>query len=61
MFGCITEKNWDEMEKAFPGIYKYYRRLSRKPKTFLELQWRFLNKIKDNENELNEYEYNTTY
>ncbi len=40
--GFISEKNWKEIEEAFPGIYNYYKKLREKPKTFLELQWRFV-------------------
>ena len=41
MAGLITEKDWDAIEAAFPGIFKFYQKLAQKQKTFLELQWAF--------------------
>jgi hypothetical protein len=37
MSGFITEKNFAECEQEFPGIVGFYRSLSDKPRTFLEL------------------------
>jgi len=42
MRGCITERDFDEAESCFPGIAKFYRELQRKPVTFLDLVWAFL-------------------
>jgi hypothetical protein len=39
--GFITEKQFAEAEKAFPGIARVYELLVRKPKTFLELVWEY--------------------
>lgn len=37
MRGFITEKNWAAVDKTFPKAHRFYRHLSRKPQTFLEL------------------------
>lgn len=42
MNGIVTEKNWREIETVFPGMKHFYERLAKKPDTFLELEWRFL-------------------
>ena len=42
MRGCITERDFDEAERCFPGIAAFYRELPCKPATFLELVWAFL-------------------
>ncbi len=44
MLGLITEKDWEQINQTFPGIRAFYEKIGgRKPKTFLELQWLFLN------------------
>jgi hypothetical protein len=42
MRGYITEANFDECEQAFPGIVEFYRCLTVKPGTFLELVCAFI-------------------
>jgi hypothetical protein len=42
MRGCITEVDFEEADRCFPGIAKFYRSLASKPATFLELVWAFL-------------------
>jgi len=42
MRGCITERDFQEAERCFPGITSFYKALPCKPKTFLELVWAFL-------------------
>jgi hypothetical protein len=42
MRGCITEVDFEEADRCFPGIAAFYRALPRKPVTFLELVWAFL-------------------
>ena len=42
MRGCITECDFEEAERCFPGIAAFYGALSQRPKTFLELVWLFL-------------------
>jgi hypothetical protein len=37
MRGYITEKDFEACEREFPGIVSFYRALSVKPRTFLEL------------------------
>jgi hypothetical protein len=37
MSGFITESEFEEAEAEFPGIEDLYRRLERKPSTFLNL------------------------
>jgi hypothetical protein len=37
MVGFITERDLEEAEEAFPGILGFFRSLSRKPRTFLDL------------------------
>jgi hypothetical protein len=39
--GRITERQLPLAEKSFPGIGRFYRGLSRKPMTFLQLVWMF--------------------
>ncbi len=41
MRGFITDSDFDLIDQCFPGIKRYYRELQEKPKTFLELMWRF--------------------
>jgi hypothetical protein len=41
MRGFITERDFEEVDLAFPGIVRYYRELQVKPGTFLELLWGF--------------------
>jgi len=46
MSGMITEKNWDEINEAYPGIEEFYESLAgERPNTFLELEWMFLNRV----------------
>jgi hypothetical protein len=42
MRGLITERDFVECDRAFPGICRYYSELQDKPRTFLELVWRFM-------------------
>ena len=42
MCGLITEANIDEWDDAFPGIVSFWRKLAKKPRTFLELVHLFL-------------------
>jgi hypothetical protein len=42
MRGCITELDFDEADRAFPGIARFYLELRCKPTTFLELVWAYL-------------------
>jgi len=42
MRGCITELDFEEADRCFPGIAEFYRELACKPTTFLELVWAFL-------------------
>jgi hypothetical protein len=42
MRGFITESDFDEAEVGFPGIEQFYRSLKDKPRTFLELVWRYI-------------------
>jgi len=44
MRGFITEIDFELVDQCFPGIGRYYRELKEKPKTFLELLWRFLHR-----------------
>ena len=46
MVGLITEKDFTIVEKVFPGIRALYAHLKIKPKTFLELEWQYLEKSK---------------
>ena len=39
--GRITERQLPLAEKSFPGIGRFYRALSDKPATFLQLVWMF--------------------
>jgi hypothetical protein len=39
--GRITERQLPLAEKSFPGIGRFYRDLSEKPATFLQLVWMF--------------------
>lgn len=41
MVGRITEAHLFEAEKTFPGICRLYRRMSVKPRTFLQLVWHY--------------------
>jgi hypothetical protein len=41
MRGLITETDFAECDRAFPGIVHYYWQLHEKPRTFLELVWRY--------------------
>lgn len=41
MQGRITERQLPLAEKSFPGIGRFYRALSAKPATFLQLVWMF--------------------
>ena len=41
MQGFITERDCELMELVFPGINRFYQDLQPKPRTFLELLWRF--------------------
>jgi hypothetical protein len=41
MVGFITERELQQADEAFPGIVRFFESLSRKPRTFLELVWRF--------------------
>jgi len=48
MVGLITEKDWSEINKVFPGMKSFYESLSgTKPKTFLELEWLYINRSGD--------------
>jgi hypothetical protein len=42
MRGIITEVDCEAIDQCFPGIMRYYRELKDKPKTFLELLWRYM-------------------
>lgn len=42
MSGFITEENFEECERTFPGIIAFYNGLAVKPRTFLELMAAFL-------------------
>jgi hypothetical protein len=39
--GRITERHLPLAEQSFPGIGRFYRGLSNKPATFLQLVWMF--------------------
>jgi hypothetical protein len=39
--GVITERHFALAEVEFPGIERFYRESPVKPRTFLELVWRF--------------------
>jgi hypothetical protein len=41
MRGYITEKDFEACEQEFPGIVSFYRALTVKPRTFLELVYVF--------------------
>jgi hypothetical protein len=41
MQGYITERDFDLMERVFPGIKRFYLESWPRPVTFLELLWRF--------------------
>jgi hypothetical protein len=43
MSGMVTEKDFAVADRVFPGIVRFFESLERKPKTFLELVWLFLN------------------
>lgn len=42
MGGFVTERDFDAAEAAFPGIERFFHELDRKPPTFLDLVWLFL-------------------
>ena len=42
MCGFVTERNFKEAEAVFPGIEAFYRSLTDKPPTFLNLLGLFL-------------------
>ncbi len=45
MVGLITERHWELIEKIFPGMKCFYEKsLGKKPNTFLELEWFFVNR-----------------
>ena len=44
MLGFITERNFEEAEREFPGIVALYEALPVKPVTFLELLQRYLSR-----------------
>lgn len=48
MSGLITERELEEAEAVFPGIVALYRRLKRKPSTFLDL-WRLYLRLTEGE------------
>jgi hypothetical protein len=39
--GFVTERHFAIAERVFPGIRDFYRALTEKPATFLELVWAF--------------------
>ena len=41
MSGFITERDFAAAECEFPGIQRLYERLLHKPRTFLELVWKY--------------------
>jgi hypothetical protein len=41
MVGFITERELQQADDVFPGIVRFFESLARKPRTFLELVWRF--------------------
>jgi hypothetical protein len=41
MRGYITERDYELMERVFPGIMRFYWKTLPRPVTFLELLWRF--------------------
>jgi len=41
MTGRITERHLPQAEECFPGIGRFYSRLSVKPATFLQLVWAY--------------------
>ncbi len=41
MGGFITERDFDAAETEFPGIQRLYESLAQKPRTFLELVWKY--------------------
>jgi len=48
MQGFITERDFDLMERVFPGIIRFYLETRPRPVTFLELLWRFQDSRKPN-------------
>ena len=40
--GMVTERDLPAIEDAFPGISRYYEGLIDKPRTCLELVWRYV-------------------
>jgi hypothetical protein len=41
MQGFITDRDFDLVERVFPGIKRFYLETLPRPRTFLELLWRF--------------------
>jgi hypothetical protein len=41
MRGWVTERHFENAERLFPGIRRFYLDLPRKPLTFLELVWEY--------------------
>jgi hypothetical protein len=41
MTGRITDRHLPQAERCFPGIGRFYRGLTRKPLTFLQLVWAY--------------------
>ena len=41
MQGYITDRDFDLVERFFPGIHRFYNESLPRPVTFLELLWRF--------------------
>jgi hypothetical protein len=42
MCGLVTERDFEAAEESFPGIGRFYRSMTCKPATFLELVWAYL-------------------
>ena len=40
--GFVTERDFDLAEREFPGIVRFYADCIRKPVTFLDLLWLYL-------------------
>ncbi len=47
MGGFITERDFDAAEREFPGIQRLYECLVQKPRTFLELMWKYERMVRD--------------
>jgi hypothetical protein len=41
MIGVITDAHLSQAEREFPGITEFYLACRNRPRTFLELAWRF--------------------